>query len=188
MVFITSVPSDVDESSKSVDDELARSASQSLNIAPSKDVVRIDDSNFQTPKTLHAGLYSSSLSDSLMESAENSSQELVDRGVSAGGVPGFPDFPDCWGGETGSERRQQRVPRSSASKAQSIKCKRNARKQRRLLVRKAVNFIPSSRQRKAELKEHKRKLRMRILISRKQKVQRKQNMSELNQQLSRIKM
>eukprot|EP00581_Thalassiosira_minuscula_P010555 CAMPEP_0183712880 /NCGR_PEP_ID=MMETSP0737-20130205/7926_1 /TAXON_ID=385413 /ORGANISM="Thalassiosira miniscula, Strain CCMP1093" /LENGTH=176 /DNA_ID=CAMNT_0025941601 /DNA_START=50 /DNA_END=580 /DNA_ORIENTATION=- len=76
----------------SVDEDLAQATSQSLTMGPAI-VTNIQGPSVLLPLKLHSSLYNNSLSDVPM-SANNSSPPT-----------GFPDFPDCWQGETSKERQ-----------------------------------------------------------------------------------
>jgi hypothetical protein len=112
---------------KDDDDDLAKAASTSLWIG-SQEVVVLSSANFQEPTKKHPGLYSATISDTTM-------------GTSSMGVPGFPDFPDCWMGESSSSDAATRT-QATTTTGITAKGKRAQRKQKRI-VRKAVNHIPN---------------------------------------------
>jgi len=91
-------------------------------------------------KKLHPGLYNSSLSDISM-----GNQRHGDANKNNIGVPGFPEFPDCWQGET-PQRNKNDISMSYADKKHKNKCtttsKAKIKRQRRRIIRSAVNIIP----------------------------------------------
>ena len=114
-------------------------------------VTNLDSSICVLPmKKLHPGLYNSSLSDISMgnqrhgDANKNNIKNNVINECTIG-VPGFPDFPDCWQGET-SQRNKGDISMSYADKKHKNKCattsKAKIKRQRRRIVRSAVNIIP----------------------------------------------
>ena len=111
-------------------------------------VTNLDSGNCALPRKLHPALYNSSLSDISMSTQRHdtiikNNKNNVNRCTI--GVPGFPDFPDCWQGET-SQRNKGDISMSYADKKHKNKCattsKAKIKRQRRRIVRSAVNIIP----------------------------------------------
>jgi hypothetical protein len=107
----------------SLDEELAR-ATSILTVGPSP-ITELSSSFIMPPlHKLHPNLYSNSLKDISMDVKSSS----VDALQTDEGVPGFPDFPSSWMGES-SYNQKQRNKKSP--------CKKPKSKQR--MIRKAVN-------------------------------------------------
>lgn len=140
-------------SSSSVDDDLANVTSKSLTMGPSI-VAHLEYSSSVLPRKLHHGLYTNSLSDVSMMSVcnntniNNGRSMVSNKNICRGPPPGFPDFPDCWQGETSSARRQHNIDdsivmhladkkRSGQNKCTTSKAK--SKRQQRRLKRNAVN-------------------------------------------------
>ncbi|KAL9182078.1 hypothetical protein ACHAXT_012421 [Thalassiosira profunda] len=166
--------------SVSVDDDLARATSQSLSMGSSV-VTSIQTAACVLPRKLHPALYCNSLGDVAMTQSGS---------VSGGGVPGFPDFPDCWQAESSADRSPARD--ASMGKKHCRKWKANAaakRKQRRL-VRKAVNTVPSSgagKEIKRKLKEERRLRRSGKVKQLQERRRRKREMGSICQGLASMK-
>ena len=114
-------------------------------------VTNLDSSICILPmKKLHPGLYNSSLSDISMSTQRHDTISKNDKNNVINectiGVPGFPDFPDCWQGETSQRRNKGDISMSYADKKHKNKCsttsKAKIKRQRRRIVRSAVNIIP----------------------------------------------
>ena len=165
----------------SVDEDLARAASQSLSMGSSV-VTSLQTAACVLPRKLHPALYCNSLGDVAMSQSGS---------VSGGGVPGFPDFPDCWQAESSADRSP--VKDASMGKKHCRKWKANAaakRKQRRL-VRKAVNnVVPSSgagKEIKRKLKEERRLRRSGKVKQLQERRRRKREMGSICQGLASMK-
>ena len=110
-------------------------------------VANLDSNTCALPKKLHLGIYNSSLSDISMSTQRHdtmSNKKNVDKCTI--GVPGFPEFPDCWQGETSQRRNKGDISMSYADKKHKNKCattsKAKIKRQRRRIIRSAVNIIP----------------------------------------------
>lgn len=161
--------------SSSIDDDLAKATNESLSMGTSiiKDMKNI---SFVLPPRhkLHLGLYintaaspegtSTSTTNTFnsptchVESMQLSEENSVNG--SGVGVPGFPDFPDCWNGSPSGHKHQPSTPRASNKKSNQqtnkfssnrSKCKekRCHRRIRRTPVN--IHFGSSSSQLKAVL-------------------------------------
>ena len=134
--------------SSSVDEDLARSTSQ-LSMGASI-VSDLNGASCVLPKKLyHLALYNNSMGDVSMNGKEHDNNRCGSYEKMAGrGVPGFPDFPDCWQGETSSAHNNNNkddVKMGNSNKNRSRqKWKLSTRQQRRrrqmlILRRNAVN-------------------------------------------------
>ncbi len=96
----------------SVDEDLASATYQRLSIGPSIVADLIELTSCVLPRKLHPGLYDNSMKDvSMRQRHHGDSNPDENKHINTGtqpaggrGVPGFPDFPDCWQGETSIER------------------------------------------------------------------------------------
>jgi hypothetical protein len=150
------------------DDDLAKAALTSLWIG-SQEVVDLASANFQEPIKKHPGLYSATISDTTMCSM---------------GVPGFPDFPDCWmGGE--SYPSSSIAAAASRNKATNNKDKRAQRKQKRI-VRKAVNHIPNREKNRGQKEQRLHKWRQ-LVHTRLKKQKVRKDMREIRSKLASLK-
>jgi len=109
------------------------------------------DGNCALPRKLHPALYNSSLSDVSMSTQRHDTINKNNKKKNTNklctiGVPGFPDFPDCWQGETSQRRNRGDISMSYADKKHKNKCattsKAKIKRQRRRIIRSAVNIIP----------------------------------------------
>mmetsp|Transcript_7241 Transcript_7241/g.15663 ORF Transcript_7241/g.15663 Transcript_7241/m.15663 type:complete len:248 (+) Transcript_7241:88-831(+) len=172
----------------SVDEDLARVTSLSLTMGSSIVTDLPNSSVVVFPRKLHPALYNNSMADASMSSSNNNNSS------SCKGTPGFPDFPDCWQGQTSAGERQIKDV-SMDKKRTTRKWRGNnakAKKQQRRLIRKAVNpaGTTSCVQRGKELKK---RLRGDRRIHRKEKAaqlqqrrQRKREMGNICQGLASI--
>ncbi|KAL3786005.1 hypothetical protein ACHAWO_012203 [Cyclotella atomus] len=104
---------------KSLDDELAE-ATSNLTVGPSP-ITKLDTSFVMPPQhKLHPNLYNNSMRDIAMDVKTTSLNTNTSNGV-----PGFPDFPDMWTGESSSKFKQHKSPCCTPK--------------RKKVVRKAVN-------------------------------------------------
>jgi hypothetical protein len=88
--------------STTVDEDLSQLTASTLTISQTKEITKCSDIDFQLPKKLHAGLYEYKFE--YEDQQRKSTLMLGDSSTMSGpeeGVPGFPDFPDCWCGEEG---------------------------------------------------------------------------------------
>lgn len=162
-----------------IDEDLARSATQSLSLGTSVVVNFMKSSSVVLPRNLHPGLYNNSMND----------VHLHDNGV-----PGFPDFPKCWQGEPSSERQcQNRARRCKIAAASS---NRNQQRHQRQLVRHAVNkfgIIKSTTIKKGNndikkrLREKRRLQRIAHIGKLRERVKQKQDMGAICRGLESIK-
>lgn len=148
----------------SIDDDLARATSQRLSMGSSV-VEDCKNVSYILPNKLHPSLYNNSLGDVSMMSNKNNNnnnntgnekrEHLRHKMRVDVGVPGFPDFPDCWQGTSSSaaiQRKDVDTAMRHADKKHSKKCTKTKRQikrqQQRRIVRKAVNTsgIPKSNQ------------------------------------------
>ena len=153
----------------SIDDDLARATSQRLSMGSSV-VEDCKNVSYILPNKLHPSLYNNSLGDVSMMSNKNNNNNNNNNNNKGNekrehsrhklrvdvGVPGFPDFPDCWQGISSSAAAVQRkgvdTAMHHADKKHSKKCTKTKRQikrqQQRRIVRKAVNTsgIPKSNQ------------------------------------------
>mmetsp|Transcript_903 Transcript_903/g.2057 ORF Transcript_903/g.2057 Transcript_903/m.2057 type:complete len:261 (-) Transcript_903:20-802(-) len=98
-------PQQLPPSVSSVDEELARAATESLSMGPA--TVDAPGYNFALPKTLHRGLYEITLGDASVTVPGNSSgNNNTNNSNNHSGVPGFPDFPDFWVGESSGGQKK----------------------------------------------------------------------------------
>jgi len=173
----------ITNTNNTIDEDLARSASQSLSLGSSIVVNFNKSTSVVLPRNLHPGLYYNSMNDVHLQD------------ISAG-VPGFPDFPECWQGEPSSERRS--VNRERQCKPDAASSSRNQRRHQRRLVRHyAVNkfgMIKSanvakrgSNEIKIQLREKRRLQRKEYIAKLRERVKRKQDMRAICRGLEWIK-
>jgi hypothetical protein len=172
----------------SVDEALSQLASSSLSIVTSREIVKFE-TRYALPSKSHAGLYgySSSLldTDATMNDSKSNSSSAKDTGV-----PGFPDFPDCWGGEEGGVVVWMRNPPSASAKGNE----KRAQSKNRRIVRQAVNAAGISISRaksndKADKKAAKAVRKAKKVSKRRKTLQKrhqKQQMKELSHGLSSL--
>lgn len=130
----------------SIDNDLVETTKR-LSVGASI-VTNLDSSNCKLPMKLHPALYNSSLSDISMSTqrhdTNNNNNKNNDNRCTIG-VPGFPEFPDCWQGETSQRRNKGDISMSYADEKHK-KCattsKAKIKRQRRRIIRSAVNIIP----------------------------------------------
>mmetsp|Transcript_12042 Transcript_12042/g.17978 ORF Transcript_12042/g.17978 Transcript_12042/m.17978 type:complete len:229 (+) Transcript_12042:149-835(+) len=132
-------------SSSSVDDDLAKATNESLSMGTSI-VKDMDNISFVLPPRhkLHLGLYINTAAASpetkSITSVTNTlnchlaSMQLGGENAVNGGVPGFPDFPDCWaGGQPSTPKASNRnstrqTNKFSNSKGKQKRCHRRIRR------------------------------------------------------------
>ena len=127
----------------SVDEDLAHATSLSLTMGASV-VTNVQTPSYVIPSKLHPSLYNNSLlSDVSMMTLTASLSKLSSSNINDDnnninilsprtevGVPGFPDFPDCWMGEPSKKRNPSKKWKINTAKA---------KRQQRRAVQKAVN-------------------------------------------------
>lgn len=128
----------------SLDEELANATDASLTMGSSVITKQhLDNSQYVLPpqNKLHPNLYNNSMRDISMDSLiicdsdePNNSGNQQQVSLSSSGVPGFPDFPMCWTGESSAERKN-----NTSSKSTRCKSPAKMKRQQRKLARKAVN-------------------------------------------------
>jgi hypothetical protein len=171
-----------------IDDDLARSVSQSLSLGSSTLVnfTKIT-SVVVLPRNLHPGLYNNSMNDVHLNNVI--------------GVAGFPDFPDCWQGEPSSVRQcQNRERKCNTSVMMTSNNRRNQRRQhhqRRLMVRQAVNTFgiikstnvikKGNNEIKKRLHEKRRLQRIEYIAKLRERVKQKQDMGAIIRGMELIK-
>mmetsp|Transcript_25627 Transcript_25627/g.51394 ORF Transcript_25627/g.51394 Transcript_25627/m.51394 type:complete len:228 (+) Transcript_25627:59-742(+) len=133
-------------SSSSVDDDLAKATNESLSMGTSI-VKDMDNISFVLPPRhkLHLGLYINTAMASPETKSTTSvttntlnchlaSMQLGGENTINGGVPGFPDFPDCWaGGQPSTPKASNRnstrqTNKFSNSKGKQKRCHRRIRR------------------------------------------------------------
>lgn len=128
------------------------------------------------PRQLHPSLYNNSLNDVPMTPMSTPNRSI--NISSCQGVPGFPDFPDVWQGET-SEKRQ--TINDGMDKKHSKKWKinnaRTKRQERR--VRKAVNLFGTGKEIKKRLRDERRIRRKDKVVQLQQRRERKKGMGDI---------
>jgi len=174
----------ITNTNNTIDEDLARSASQSLSLGSSIVVNFNKSTSVVLPRNLHPGLYYNSMNDVHLH-----------HDISAG-VPGFPDFPKCWQGESSSERRC--VNHERKYKPDAASSNRNQRRHQRRLVRhyavnkfgmiKSTNVIKwGSNEIKIRLREKRRLQRKEYIAKLHERVKRKQDMRAICRGLESIK-
>lgn len=135
MTSITPSPDQSTSSLKSfnADEELARAVSSALNLGPSE-VTKSNHENYTLPKDSHKGLYDSTIGDCHMENSLCSNKSYLSSKVEDG-VPGFPDFPCFWAGETGGAKLRKKL-RKQMNSAKARRAERRLNK----IARSAVNL------------------------------------------------
>eukprot|EP00578_Thalassiosira_sp_NH16_P018081 CAMPEP_0181109998 /NCGR_PEP_ID=MMETSP1071-20121207/18481_1 /TAXON_ID=35127 /ORGANISM="Thalassiosira sp., Strain NH16" /LENGTH=190 /DNA_ID=CAMNT_0023193743 /DNA_START=58 /DNA_END=630 /DNA_ORIENTATION=+ len=188
----------------SVDEDLARFTSKSLSMGSSL-IRHIDSSSCVLPRKLHPSLYNSSLKDVYMGSGQKCNNGNHGDGgapnrtfTSGGGVPGFPDFPDCWqGGEISEGRRNDvQMGRADKKRMQKWRAKTNARLNRQhqqRLVRKAVNTsginkraVGNGKEIKKGLRDERRMRRIEKIVKLQERRRRKREMGDICRSLASI--
>ena len=133
-------------SSSSVDDDLAKATNENLSMGTSI-VKDMDNISFVLPPRhkLHLGLYINTAMASPETKSTTSvttntlnchlaSMQLGGENAVNGGVPGFPDFPDCWaGGQPSTPKASNRnstrqTNKFSNSKGKQKRCHRRIRR------------------------------------------------------------
>ena len=199
-------------SSSSVDDDLAKVVASQLSMGPSI-VAHLEYSSSMLPTKLHHGLYTNSLSDISMKSVcnntniNNDRSMLSNKNICRGPPPEFPDFPDCWQGETSSSRRQHNIDddsivmhladkkRSGQNKCTTSKAK--SKRQQRRLKRNAVNAygitkrpaaaVGAGKTIKKQLRDERRVRRIEKVNKLQERRRRKRDMGNLCRGLASIK-
>ena len=152
----------------SLDEELAQ-ATSCLTVGPSP-ITKISETSFVMPPSgkLHPNLYNNSMRDISMNAKSSPDAQKT----TSEGVPGFPDFPDIWMGESSHKRNKKSPYKKQKSKHR--------------IVRKAVNAPFGSTSRRSLTKELKlraraeRKLhRLEKCIKLKDRRRRKRDMGDL---------
>jgi hypothetical protein len=167
----------ITNTNNTIDEDLARSASQSLSLGSSIVVNFNKSTSVVLPRNLHPGLYYNSMNDVHLQD------------ISAG-VPGFPDFPECWQGEPSSERRC--VNRERQCKPGAASSNRNQRRHQRRLVRhyavKSANVAKrGSNEIKIRLREKRRLQRKEYIAKLRERVKRKQDMRAIVDKMQLIR-
>mmetsp|Transcript_29581 Transcript_29581/g.65161 ORF Transcript_29581/g.65161 Transcript_29581/m.65161 type:complete len:213 (-) Transcript_29581:75-713(-) len=196
----------VHPSPTSVDDALAQATSKSLTMGPS--TVDRPWYAFALPKKLHPGLYTSTLGDAPMTTTGSSSAENRKKygngDKSTGGVPGFPEFPDFWQGESSAERKNNKgrqdsdASLSTAERRGTAKTTARIRRRQKRMVRKAVNPTHGSatrtpggmgagRELKRRLRDQRRLRRIEMVVKLQEKRRRKNEMREVCRGMASIK-
>lgn len=166
-----------------IDEDLARSASQSLSLGLSVVVDFIKSSLVVLPRNLHPGLYNNSMNDVHLLHDNN-------------GVPGFPDFPKCWQGEPSSERQCNANRGARKCKIAAAGSNRNQRRHQRRLVRHAVNNFgiikptttkKSNNDIKKRLREKRRLQRIEFIVNLREQVKQKHDVGAICRGLESIK-
>jgi hypothetical protein len=153
------------------DDDLAKAASTSLWIG-STEVVALSSANFQEPTKKHPGLYSATISDTTMGSM---------------GVPGFPDFPNCWMGVSSSSSAGASRNKASNNIMTTAKDKRAQRKQKRIVrARKAINHVHNRDKNRGQKEQRLVKWRQ-LLQTRLKKQTVRKDMREIRSKLASLK-
>mmetsp|Transcript_5560 Transcript_5560/g.10134 ORF Transcript_5560/g.10134 Transcript_5560/m.10134 type:complete len:255 (-) Transcript_5560:226-990(-) len=172
----------------SIDEDLARVTSQSLTMGSSIVTDLPNSSVVVFPHKLHPALYNNSMADASMSSSNNNNSS------SCKGTPGFPDFPDCWQGQTSAGERQ--IKDVSMDKTHTTRKWRvnnaKAKKQQRRLIRKAVNpagtasCVQQGKEIKKRLRGDRRIRRKEKAAQLQQRRQRKREMGNICQGLASI--
>ena len=206
-----------DTSSSSIDDELAKAADDSLSMGTSivKDMNNI---SFVLPPRhkLHPNLYINTTHDddatsptavtnslnchlaSMQLTTDDKNESCNNRGeISAAGVPGFPDFPNCWAGQPSTPKasnrnsNKQRNKFSRSNKGQQRRCHRRIR---RIPVNVPFGAVPSPSSSSSPSKEMKRmsrdarKLRRMVkAVQLKERRRRKKDMGDICRGIAAIK-
>ena len=164
-------------------------------------VAHIKNSSSMLPRKLHHGLYTNSLSDVSMMSVcnntniNNGRSMVSNKNICRGPPPGFPDFPDCWQGETSSARRQHNIDdsivmhladkkRSGQNKCTTSKAK--SKRQQRRLKRNAVN-VGAAKTIKKRLRDERPVRRIEKVDKLQKQRRRKRDMGNLCRGLASIK-
>lgn len=155
----------------SVDDDLAWTTSQRLSLGSSI-VSDLDLTPCVLPRKLHPGLYNNSMNDVSMrqqrDSSPNENDVRIETITNGEGVPGFPDFPDCWQGETSSER----IKNIGINRGRKWKTPTDSQRHQRRLFRRAVNTVGIAKPAAVcKAKEIKKRLREKRRTRRMEKVE-----------------
>jgi hypothetical protein len=122
--------------STTVDEDLSQLTASTLTISQTTEITKCSDIDFQLPKKLHAGLYEYKFE--YEDQQRKSTLMLGDSSTISGqeeGVPGFPDFPDCWCGMEGWAVLEK------TAKNRKKAWQRKATTRRMRLQRPAVNVV-----------------------------------------------
>ena len=169
---------------------LAEIALKSLSIGPT-DVNQSDMKAYRLPSKTHAGLYSNSLADQIMESS--SVKNVGEKKTN--GVPGFPDFPSFWDGLETSSSRQQQKEKWKQTIRKNI-AKRQQRQSRCRFRRNAINHINHNnnnnsisigKQQKLWLKERRLRKKIKTMLKMENKMASRKDMKSLKQAMSTLK-
>jgi hypothetical protein len=124
-----------------VDEDLSQLTASTLTISQTKEITECSDIDFQLPKKLHAGLYEYKFEHEYQQ--RKRTLMLADSSTRDGseeGVPGFPDFPDCWCGEEGWAVWEKTATKENETRKKAWR--RNKATTRRMrLQRPAVNVV-----------------------------------------------
>lgn len=103
--------SSMDTDDKLVDDELAKVTEESLSMGEHETRVMLDEARIQWPRHKYASLYTATQHELIVDDA----RVRLTFYNSNRGVPGFPDFPDCWQGCEGGTKTKSSSSSSSSS-------------------------------------------------------------------------
>jgi len=177
-------------SKSSVDDDLAQVMSQRLSMGSSI-VADLQSSSSVLPRKLHPNLYINSMRDISMTTSQQDCKSTIHNNYSSSceGIPGFPDFPDCWQGETSGQRKNIRSM-SHADKNRGQKWKNTNAKSKRL-IRKAVNMngnkaAGAGKEVKKRLRDERRMRRIEKIATLQERRRRKIDMGKICQGLASI--
>jgi len=157
----------------SVDEDLAFATSRRLSLGPSIVVDLVELTSCVLPRKLYPGLYDNSMNDASMSKQQRlgggspddeNKYNIVASTTSGEGVPGFPDFPDCWQGETSIERIKNGGSVRGGGRKWKTTGNQSRCKQRTRLVRQAVNThgiskTAAAKRKGKEIKKHLREKR-----------------------------
>ena len=126
----------------SVDKDLASATSRRLSLGTSIVADLIELTSCVLPRKLYPGLYNNSMNDVSMRQqrlggSPDENKYNMDS-TSGEGVPGFPDFPDCWQGETSIERIKNNESGRGGHRWKTTG-NQSRHQQRKRLLRQAVN-------------------------------------------------
>ncbi|KAL3815598.1 hypothetical protein ACHAXA_007130 [Cyclostephanos tholiformis] len=170
----------------SVDEDLSWETYIRLSLDSSSIVANIDETSRVLPRKLHPGLYDNSIKDVSMlgeqevgNSSSNGSGGSLQHVVYSKprceeGVPGFPDFPDCWQGETSSRGCR-------GSHRGEITSNQGSSRHPRRLIRQAVNTFGIAKEPGVMRKGKRIKIRLRE----KRKMRRMEKAAKLHERVRR---
>lgn len=161
----------------SVDEELAQVTSN-LSVGPSP-ITKLNEASFVMPPLhkLHPNLYNNSMNDITM----NVKKCSISTQHSSEGVPGFPDFPDIWTGQSSAQQRRHKKL-SPFKKPRHKKC--IARKAVNTQYRKEQAVSSMIKALKVRAREERKLHRLEKCIKLKNKREKRRDMSDLCRRVS----